>query len=129
MFGTGGRKAMPYVESNGVKLYFEENGDGYPIIFVHEFGSDIRLWEAQVRYFSRAYRCIAYNARGYPPSDVPEDATLYSWELAVDDIAAVMRSLSIERAHVVGLSMGGCVRGCGETRILGPGAQGRERGE
>jgi pimeloyl-ACP methyl ester carboxylesterase len=98
---------MPYVEAIGAKLYFEESGYGYPIIFIHEFGSDVRGWETQVRYFSRAYRCIAYNARGYPPSDVPEDAALYGWELAVDDIAAVMRGLAIERAHVVGLSMGG----------------------
>ena len=98
---------MPYVEAQGAKLYFEESGEGYPIIFIHEFASDIRGWEAQLRYFSRSYRCIAYNARGYPPSDVPEDATSYGWEFAVDDIAAVMRGLSIERAHLVGLSMGG----------------------
>ena len=98
---------MPYVEATGAKLYFEESGHGYPIIFIHEFASDIRGWEAQLRYFSRAYRCIAYNARGYPPSDVPDDASLYSWELAVDDIAALMRGLKIERAHLVGLSMGG----------------------
>lgn len=63
---------MPYVEAAGAKLYFEESGHGYPIIFIHEFASDIRGWEAQVRYFSRSYRCIAYNARGYPPSDVPQ---------------------------------------------------------
>jgi pimeloyl-ACP methyl ester carboxylesterase len=98
---------MPYVDAAGAKLYFEESGYGYPIIFIHEFGSDIRGWQTQLRYFSRAYRCIAYNARGYPPSDVPEDAALYGWESAVDDIAAVMRCLAIERAHVVGLSMGG----------------------
>ena len=98
---------MPYVEAQGAKLYVEERGEGYPIIFVHEFASDIRGWEPQLHHFSRWYRCIAYNARGYPPSDVPEDATSYGWEFAVDDIAAVMRGLSIERAHVVGLSMGG----------------------
>ena len=98
---------MPYVEAAGAKLYFEESGYGYPIIFIHEFASDIRGWEAQVRYFSRSYRCISYNARGYPPSDVPEDASLYRWQFAVDDIAAVMRNLKIERAHLVGLSMGG----------------------
>ncbi len=98
---------MPFVNATGAKLYCEECGHGYPIIFVHEFGSDIRQWEAQVRYFSRAYRCITYNARGYPPSDVPEDATLYDWEYSVDDIAAVMRGFAIERAHLVGLSMGG----------------------
>ncbi len=86
---------------------FEEHGQGYPIIFVHEFGSDRREWETQVRYFSRGYRCIAYNARGYPPSDVPEESALYDWEFSVDDIAAVMRGLAIERAHVVGASMGG----------------------
>ncbi|MGZ5871779.1 MAG: alpha/beta fold hydrolase [Bradyrhizobium sp.] len=98
---------MPYVEAAGAKLYFEESGDGYPIIFIHEFASDMRGWDAQIRHFSQGYRCIAYSARGYPPSDVPHDAACYSWELAVDDIAAVMRSLSIERAHLVGLSMGG----------------------
>ena len=97
---------MPYVDATGARLYFEEHGDGYPLIFIHEFGHDIRQWEPQVRYFSRAYRSVAYNARGYPPSDVPEDAASYSWEFAVDDIVAVMRGLSIERAHLVGLSMG-----------------------
>src|SRR6266478_6785959 len=98
---------MPYVDASGARLYFEESGHGYPIIFIHEFASDIRGWEAQVRYFSRSYRCIAYNARGYPPSDVPEDASSYRWQFAVDDIAAIMRDLKIERAHLVGLSMGG----------------------
>jgi pimeloyl-ACP methyl ester carboxylesterase len=102
-----GTKVMPYVDAAGTKLYFEESGYGYPIIFIHEFTSDIRGWEAQIRHFSRAYRCIAYNARGYPPSDIPEDAALYGWDFAVNDIAAVMRGLAIERAHVVGLSMGG----------------------
>ena len=98
---------MPYVEAAGAKLYFEESGHGYPIIFIHEFASDIRGWESQLRHFSRGYRCIAYNARGYPPSDVPEDASLYRWQFAVDDIAAVMWDLKIERAHLVGMSMGG----------------------
>jgi pimeloyl-ACP methyl ester carboxylesterase len=98
---------MAYVEATGAKLYFEESGYGYPIIFIHEFASDMRGWDAQVRYFSRGYRCIAYNARGYPPSDVPEDPSLYTWELAAIDIAALMRCLKIERAHLVGVSMGG----------------------
>jgi pimeloyl-ACP methyl ester carboxylesterase len=98
---------MPYVEATGTKRYFEESGYGHPVIFIHEFASDMRGWEAQVRYFSRGYRCIAYNARGHPPSDVHEDPSSYSWELAVTDIAALMRGLSIERAHLVGLSMGG----------------------
>ena len=66
-----GRDTMPYAEATGAGLYFEESGDGYPIIFIHEFASDMRGLEAQLRCFSRGYRCIAYNARGYLPSDVP----------------------------------------------------------
>ncbi|MBO4225300.1 alpha/beta fold hydrolase [Bradyrhizobium neotropicale] len=97
---------MPYVESSGIKLYFEEYGRGDPIIFVHEFESDLRSWEAQFRHFSRAYRCIAFNARGYPPSEVPDDPAAYGWELSVRDIEAVISGLSISRAHLIGSSMG-----------------------
>lgn len=98
---------MPYIEAQGAKLYFEESGKGHPIIFIHEFASDIRGWEPQLRQLSRNYRCIAYNARGYPPSDVPENPLSYGWKIAIDDIDAVMRALEIERAHLVGVSMGG----------------------
>jgi pimeloyl-ACP methyl ester carboxylesterase len=91
---------------DGVRLFYEETGAGTPIVFVHEFAGDHRSWEPQVRHFSRRYRCIAYNARGYPPSDVPEDAERYSQQRARDDILAVLDALKLERAHVVGLSMG-----------------------
>ena len=59
---------MPFVDSKGVQLYYEEAGKGDPIVFVHEFGGDIRAWEPQLSFFGRSYRCIAFNARGYPPS-------------------------------------------------------------
>ena len=97
---------MPKAKINGLTLYFEDTGSGTPIVFVHEFAGDCRSWELQVRHFSRRYRCIAYNARGYPPSDVPEDHERYSQARARDDIRAVMDGLRIERAHIVGLSMG-----------------------
>ncbi len=92
---------------DGVKLYYHEVGTGIPIVFVHEFAGDSRSWETQLRYFGRRYRCIAYNARGYPPSDVPQDAACYSQGRARDDIRAVLDALKIDKAHVVGLSMGG----------------------
>jgi pimeloyl-ACP methyl ester carboxylesterase len=99
---------MPHaVTEDGVKLYYEEAGQGFPVLFVHEFAGDYRSWEPQMRYFSRHYRCIAYNARGFPPSDVPADVSSYSQQRACDDVASVLRHLDIERAHVVGLSMGG----------------------
>lgn len=98
---------MPYAKVNGVRLYYEEAGSGTPIVFVHEFAGDHRSWEPQLRFFSRRYRCIAYNARGYPPSDVPKPAAKYSQDIHVDDIAGVMGALRIGKAHVVGCSMGG----------------------
>ncbi len=99
---------MPSITTtDNVKLHIEEAGEGKPIIFVHEFGGDQRSWEPQVRFFSRRYRCITFNARGYPPSDVPDDLELYTQARAVDDIRDVMDALKIDRAHIVGLSMGG----------------------
>jgi pimeloyl-ACP methyl ester carboxylesterase len=99
---------MPHATaSDGVKLYCEEAGIGPTIVFVHEFAGDHRSWEPQLRFFSRRYRCVAYNARGYPPSDVPEDPAKYSQERARDDVIAIMDHLGVEQAHVVGLSMGG----------------------
>jgi pimeloyl-ACP methyl ester carboxylesterase len=99
---------MPSLTTDdGVKLHYEESGAGTPVVFVHEFAGDWRTWEPQVRHFSRRYRCVTYNARGYPPSEVPADAGRYSQQRARDDILAVLDALRIERAHIVGNSMGG----------------------
>ena len=82
---------MPHATADdGVKLYYEETGSGTPVIFVHEFAGDLRSWEPQVRHFGQRYRAIAYNARGYPPSDVPEQRASYGQARAADDILAVL---------------------------------------
>lgn len=91
---------------DGINLYLEEAGKGDPILFMHEFGGHHLSWEAQMRYFSRRYRCITYAARGWPPSDVPESPDAYSQQRAADDAACVLRELGITKAHLVGLSMG-----------------------
>jgi pimeloyl-ACP methyl ester carboxylesterase len=98
---------MAFVPSGDVQLFVDECGAGFPVVFVHEFASDHREWEPQVRWFSRSHRCVTYNARGYPPSDVPEDPDAYGWEPAVTDLLAVLDGLDIRAAHLVGLSMGG----------------------
>jgi len=99
---------MPHaLTDDGVKLHYEEAGSGSAVIFVHEYAGDQRSWEPQMRFFSRYYRAVAYNARGYPPSDVPAEVSSYSQARAADDIASVLKHLGIEKAHVVGLSMGG----------------------
>ena len=92
---------------DAVRLYYEEAGAGSAIIFVHEFGGDYRSWEPQMRHFSRRHRCITFSARGFSPSDVPATVSSYSQPLAVEDILAVMDAAHIEKAHIVGLSMGG----------------------
>jgi len=97
---------MPFIRSDGARLYFETAGSGTPIVFLHEFSGDLWSWEKQIQHFSRRYRCIAFNARGYPPSEVPGAASAYSHKQAVDDVAVVMRHLKIKKAHIVGCSMG-----------------------
>lgn len=98
---------MPHVTtSDGVRLYCEEAGRGDAIVFVHEFAGHHLSWETQMRYFARRYRCITFQARGWPPSDVPEKPESYSQARAADDIADVMAGLGLSRAHIVGLSMG-----------------------
>jgi pimeloyl-ACP methyl ester carboxylesterase len=122
---------MPYATTDdGVRLYFEETGSGEPVILVHEFAGDLRSWEPQLRHFGKRYRTIAYNARGFPPSDVPEQVTSYSQARAADDILALVDHIGAPKAHIVGLSMGGfatlhfglrhpqralslCIGGCG----------------
>ena len=92
---------------DGMRLYYEETGQGTPVLFIHEFAGDYRSWEPQLRFFGRYFRCITFSARGFPPSDVPEDGSRYSQAHARDDVIAILDHLQIDRAHLVGLSMGG----------------------
>lgn len=99
---------MPYAAmDDGVRIYYEEAGHGFPMVWCHEFAGSLESWEAQVRYFSRRYRVIVYNARGYPPSDVPGTPESYSQQRNVDDLLGLLRRLRIGRAYIGGLSMGG----------------------
>lgn len=98
---------MPTAQVNGINIYYESHGEGYPLVLAHEFAGDYRSWEPQVRFFSRRYRVITYCARGYPPSDVPTDESLYTQEHAVEDLRGLLEFLGIEQAHIGGLSMGG----------------------
>ncbi len=95
------------ITDDGVRLAYQAAGQGTPVVFVHEFAGDLRSWEPQLRHFARRYRCIAFNARGYPPSDVPPTPESYSQARAADDIASVLDHVGLPSAHIVGLSMGG----------------------
>lgn len=88
---------------NGASLYYEITGKGTPIVFLHGFTCDHRNWDPQVKYFSKKYRVITYDARGHGQSSVP-DTIPYSY---TEDLAALLDYLKIEKAVVVGHSMGG----------------------
>ena len=100
---------MPTAKVNGVNLYYEVTGDGFPLVLSHEFAGTYKSWEPQVRFFSRRYQVITYNHRGFPPSDVPEKASDYSQDILVEDLYQLLLYLGINEAYVGGCSMGGNV--------------------
>lgn len=98
---------MPtFAAGDGVNIHYEVTGQGFPLIFAHEFAGDITSWEPQVNFFARRYRVITYCHRGYPPSEVPEDPNAYSQERLVADMRELLIHLGIEQAYIAGLSMG-----------------------
>ena len=97
---------MPNVTLDGALIEYTEAGSGLPLVFCHEFAGSMESWEQQVNYFSRRYRTVAYNAKGYPPSEVPANWEEYTWDHQVAVLLGLLDALGIERAHVCGLSMG-----------------------
>ena len=100
---------MSKAQLDGITLNYEETGSGFPLIFCHEFGQNAEGWEDQVRFFSNSYRVITYSARGYPPSDIPNDLKAYSQDIVVEDLYQLITYLEVDSAYICGLSMGGSV--------------------
>ena len=97
---------MNYAPSQGVDIYVETAGAGPPILFLHELASDARQWRGQIGALAPRFRCIAFNARGYPPSEIPTEDDAYFWERHADDVGAVLDHVGIDGAWLVGWSMG-----------------------
>ncbi|MDP6549437.1 MAG: alpha/beta hydrolase [Dehalococcoidia bacterium] len=95
--------------ANGVNLHYEVIGDGFPLVWSHEYSGGPESWDPQVKFFSRRYQVITYSSRGYPPSDVPEDPAAYSQDIVVEDLRLLLEHLGIRQAYIGGLSMGGAV--------------------
>ena len=100
---------MPTFDSAGVQIFYQVTGEGFPLIWSHEFAGSYESWEPQTRHFSRRYRVITYNDRGYPPSDVPDDPAAYSQDITIEDLRRLMDHLGLAQAYIGGLSMGGGV--------------------
>lgn len=98
---------MPQAKaSDGTKLYYESQGSGPAIVFVHELAGTCHSFDLQVAALKGKYRCLTFNARGYPPSDVPGSVDSYSQDIAAEDIGAVLDAAGEKDAHVMGVSMG-----------------------
>lgn len=98
---------MPYLSADDIRLYYEEAGDGDPLLFLHGLGSSTRDWFAQAPHFAEHYRVIRMDLRGHGRSEHPRgpyDITEFS-----RDVAVCLRRLDAGPAHIVGLSMGGMV--------------------
>ncbi|GAF78041.1 unnamed protein product, partial [marine sediment metagenome] len=101
---------MPHLNTNGIVTYFEDSAiagaSEPPVVLIHGHSVDLRLWDEQVPALTAAgYRVIRYDIRGHGRSTVPP--TGYTWENYAADLADLMERLSVDAAHVVGLSMGG----------------------
>jgi len=96
---------MPTAQVNGIKLHYETQGSGTPLVFIHGLGSCLEDWEHQLAYFSKRYRVITVDLRGHGRSDKPTAG--YSMQLFASDIAMLCNALRLEPAHIVGISLGG----------------------
>jgi pimeloyl-ACP methyl ester carboxylesterase len=98
---------MPKVRVNGIDLNYIEVGAGDPLLLIMGFGGDHLAWGFQTPVFAERFRVIAFDNRGAGQSDVPDVA--YTTRMMADDAAGLLDVLGVERAHVLGVSMGGMI--------------------
>ena len=98
---------MPLVQVNGIQLHYEIKGSGAPLVLIHGLGSSSADWEPQIQHFAQHYQVIAPDLRGHARSQQPPGP--YSIPLFAADIAALLKALSIESAHITGISLGGAI--------------------
>ena len=98
---------MPYIERDGVKVYYESYGQGVPVVFLHPFSTNGYIWYFQTFTFARDYRCVIVDHRGHGRSDKP--ASGYAIREMSRDVAAILDALGIDKAVLVGNSIGGMI--------------------
>ncbi|MGQ0604196.1 MAG: alpha/beta fold hydrolase [Anaerolineales bacterium] len=95
---------MPHAKLDDATLYYETVGEGPPLVLIHGFALDARMWDDQVAPFAERHRLLRYDLRGFGRSSPPTAEYAHT-----DDLAALMHHLGLDSAHVIGLSMGGGV--------------------
>lgn len=96
---------MPYFNSENIHLYYEMSGSGEPLVLLHGFSLDRRMWRYQVESFAEKYMVITPDARGHGLSDAP--STNYAREDRTTDLENLVKHLGLDRFHLLGFSMGG----------------------
>jgi len=102
---------MPYTISDGIRIHYEVEGDGPPLVLQHGFGQNASSWRlaGYVDALKPQYRLILVDARGHGESDKPYDPTVYTQSRHVGDVVAVLDALNLPAAHFWGYSMGGWI--------------------
>ncbi len=98
---------MAFAEVNGVKLFYNLEGQGEPLVLIHGLGLDHNVFDDQVDHFNSSYRVLTYDLRGHGMSDAPE--TGYSYNHLADDLNELVDHIGLKDIHLVGLSMGGAI--------------------
>ncbi len=96
---------MPLITANNISIYYEIHGEGEPLILISGMGGDRTFWQSSIGPLSKCYKVIVFDTRGIGKTDAP--TAPYSMEMFADDLAGLMEGLQIEKAHILGFSMGG----------------------
>ena len=98
---------MPFVERDGVQVFYEAAGAGSAVLLSHGYGATSQMWKGQVDALKDEYRVITWDMRGHGQTDSPDDPAVYSEAATVDDMAAILREEGVTQAVIGGLSLGG----------------------
>jgi 3-oxoadipate enol-lactonase len=98
---------MPYADNNGIKIFYDTYGEGTPIVFLHPWTTNGYIWYFQVFPFARTNKVIVIDHRGHGRSDKPKSG--YSIQEHARDVAAVLDAEKVDRAVLVGNSIGGMI--------------------
>lgn len=98
---------MATINRDGVNIHYEDNGSGPVVLLSHGYSATTRMWTGQVEALKDDYRVITWDMRGHGQSDSPDDPKAYSEQATVDDMAAILKHLGIDKAVIGGLSLGG----------------------
>ncbi|MEY9592313.1 pimeloyl-ACP methyl ester carboxylesterase [Bradyrhizobium yuanmingense] len=98
---------MPEINRDGVNIYYEVHGNGPPLLLTHGYSSTSAMWHGQIDALAKDHTLILWDMRGHGQSDYPDDASAYSEDLTVGDMATILDAVGAKRAIIGGLSLGG----------------------